>query len=312
MKVAVLGCGHWGKNLVRVFAKMGHLAAVCDPDVGGRVRAQNLLKGADVPIVDTLEALSEDIDAWVVATPACSHSGLCERGLRAGKHIFVEKPIAMHLAEAEALFELAEQQQRLLFAGHVFEYHPAIQRILELRDVGYLGDVTHIFSEQLGRGRVRPEEDVVFSLAPHDVSMLLALVPRMPEVTSTGSEHVSPGHPGVATIALDWGHGLVGNIHVSWIHPEKVRRLVVVGTRRSVVFDDVKHTLVGYERSEDLQRPFGDAEPIWYTTEEPLQAECQAFVADALAYKGFQDFGRYRRIMRVLEAARDGSSEVAG
>ncbi|MFQ5349930.1 MAG: Gfo/Idh/MocA family protein, partial [Thermoanaerobaculia bacterium] len=228
--VAVAGCGHWGKNLVRNFHQLGALAAVCDPREDGRRLAAETAPGVEVS--DSFEAALA-CPAVVIATPAETHYDLARQALSADRDVFVEKPLALTYDQGAELVRLAEERQRILMVGHVLEYHPAIVRLAELVRGGELGTVHYIYSHRLSLGKVRREENILWSFAPHDIAVILRLVGTLPErVSATGGSYLQPGIADVTVTDLQFAGGQRAHIHVSWLHPFKEQRLVVVGSQK--------------------------------------------------------------------------------
>lgn len=282
-RVAVAGCGYWGKNLVRNFARLGALELVCDPDPGALRRVADLAEGVEVS-ADFDAALGDGIDGVVIATPAETHHRLARQALLAGKDVFVEKPLALSYEDAAELIEIATREGRMLMVGHVLEYHPAIRRVVGMVREGRLGKLQYVYSNRLNLGKVRTEENILWSFAPHDVAIILRLVGGMPfQVCACGGGYVQPNIADVTVTNLLFDNGVRAHIYVSWLHPFKEQRLVVIGSRAMVTFDDVHKKLVLHDkrvemnggaptpvRGEGVEIPFGD--------EEPLANECRAFL----------------------------------
>lgn len=309
MGVAVIGCGYWGKNLVRNFNQLGALHLVCDVTPGGRETASAI--APQVPVVDDVaEVLDSGVDGVVIATPAETHYALAKRALEAGKDVFVEKPLALTYEEGAELVQLAYRQGRILMVGHVLEYHPAIERLFELVQEGALGKLRYIYSNRLSLGKIRREENILWSFAPHDVAVILRLLGSMPfEVVACGGSYVQPNIADVTVTNLLFDNGVRAHIYVSWLHPFKEQRLVVIGDKRMASFDDVAKRLVLYDQRvewhEGLPVPVkSDGEPIAFSSEEPLRRECQAFL-DAIQTRRppLTDGLSGLRVLRVLQAA---------
>jgi len=220
--IAVIGCGYWGKNLVRNFHNLEVLHSVCDLTQAGRAKAAELSPTAQV--VDTVEAVMDNpaIDGVVVATPAETHFPLVQQALLAGKDVFVEKPLALTYEQGAKLVQLAHKEQRMLMVGHVLEYHPAIVRLLELVQTGVLGKIRYIYSNRLSLGKIRREENILWSFAPHDVAVILRLMGALPfQVVACGGNYVQPNIADVTLSHLLFDNGVRAHIHVSWLHPFK-------------------------------------------------------------------------------------------
>ena len=280
--VAVVGCGQWGRNLARDFAALGALAAVVDPDPDAAA-AQGAAHG--VPVLTFDEALHADgIGALAIAAPAERHHDLAVAALEAGKHVFVEKPIALTRADGEAMHAAAERARRCLMVGHLLHYHAAFRALRETIAAGAIGRPLHATSSRLSMGRLRTEEDVLWSFAPHDISMLLALAGEPPSrIEARGRALVSAALADEARVDLGFPSGFTAHVHVSWLSPFKRQQLVVTGERGSVVFDDTapwdRKLVVTPHRVEGgsvLRR--GEPEPIALDAAEPLRTECAHFL----------------------------------
>jgi predicted dehydrogenase len=311
VQVGVLGCGHWGQNLVRNFASLGVLAAVCDPKEHGRQRAAELACGA--PILDSPEAvlLDPSIQAVVIATPAETHFALASKALENGKDVFVEKPLCVHYAQGCELHRLAERTGRVLMVGHLLEYHPAVLRLRELMAQGDLGRTSYIYSNRLNFGKVRIEENALWSFAPHDVAVILRLVGEEPlEVTCSGGSYITPNLADVTVSCLHFRTGLRAHIFVSWLNPFKEQKLVVVGDRKMAVFNDISkdEKLILYHQHVDLndRRPVlqkNGSEIIPIIADEPLRLECEHFLDSVITRRTpLTDSRSGVSVLRVLEA----------
>lgn len=320
MSVAVVGCGYWGKNLVRNMDALGALSIVCDADPGGLETARRLAPQARLT-ADFDDVLASDVAGVVLATPAVTHAGLVSRALAAGKDVLVEKPLALTWGDGADIVTQAEARGRILMVGHVLEYHPAVVRLVELARSGHLGDLQYVYSNRLSLGKIRREENILWSFAPHDIAIILRLSGERPErVWATGGAWLQPDIADVTLTSLEFPSGLRGHIHVSWLHPFKEQRLVVVGSRRMASFDDVGKRLEVYDQRVDVVEGVpvpvkGDGELIDYGSDEPLRRECEAFL-DAIATRRppLTDGVSGLAVLAVLEAAqqslRDGGSAV--
>jgi predicted dehydrogenase len=307
--VAVIGCGYWGRNLVRNFDRLGALAMICDESVAGRETAAGLT--TEIAIVSELEeVLGSSVPGVVIATPAETHYSVAMRALEAGKDVFVEKPLALTYEQGVALVRRAEETKAILMVGHVLEYHPAIVRLLELVRSGELGKVRYISSNRLNLGKVRREENILWSFAPHDIAIILRLMESMPfQVAAHGGSYVQPNIADVTTTHLLFDNGVRAHIYVSWLHPFKEQRLVIIGSKKMASFDDVTKRLVLYDQRVELQEgepvPFkSDGEVVEYPGDEPLLLECGAFLEamrtrEAPVTDGYSGL----RALQVLQAA---------
>ncbi len=307
--VAVVGCGYWGRNLVRNFRELGALRQICEPGAAGQRTAAEL--APDVELVTDVDAvLGSGVDAVVIATPAETHFPIARRALEAGKDVFVEKPLALTSGEGARLVALADERRRILMVGHVLEYHPGIRRLQALVDEGELGKVQYIYSNRLSLGKIRREENILWSFAPHDVAVILRLVDGMPlQAIACGGGYVQANIADVTVTQLLFDSGVRAHIFVSWLHPFKEQRLVVVGTRKMASFDDVSKKLVVYDQRVEVKEgepvPVkGRGEEVAFPQDEPLRVECQAFLeAIATREPPLTDGVSAWRVLRVLEVA---------
>lgn len=285
-KIVQIGCGHWGKNLTRNFAEIGALAGVVD---GNPETARRMAEAHGVPVT-TLDAALADpaVDGISMATPAPGHAALATRALKAGKHVYVEKPLALSTADAEALIRLADEKGRTLMVGHLLQYHPVFRELRRQVDGGLIGDVQYVYSNRMSLGKFRIEENVLWSFAPHDFSMLLSLVGAEPRsVTAQGASFVTQGIADWCTVQFDFANGVRGHIQTSWLHPFKEHRLVVIGSGGMLVFEDSapdwEHKLAHYAHRivpTDAAPVPEKADAVYLPVEkgEPLRDECQHFV----------------------------------
>ncbi len=312
MRLAVVGAGYWGTNLVRVFHQLGVLGTICDSNTETLARFRENYPG--VRTETSYDALLEDpsLDAVVIATPAERHYAMARQALLAGKDAFVEKPLTLRCEEAEALTALAERESRILMTGHLLEFHPAITRLQELIEGGELGRIEYIYSNRLNLGKVRREENALWSFAPHDISVILLLLQRMPiQVTATGGTYLQPNIADVTVSTMLFDRGTRAHLFVSWLHPYKEQKLVVVGERRMAVFDDVRKTgkLQVYDKNINLVdgrfvtvRPEGTV--VHFPADEPLLVECRHFVECVETRRTPRTDGHDGwRVLKVLEAS---------
>jgi predicted dehydrogenase len=283
MNITIIGCGHWGQNLVRNFAALGALGSVCDVTPEGRELAARIAPAVEL-LSDPDLAIASAAGGIVIATPAETHFDLARRALLAGKDVFVEKPMALSRDEARLLVRLAEERGRILMVGHVLEYHPAILALRKLVDSGELGQIRYVYSTRLSLGKIRRRENILWSFAPHDIAVILRLIGQRPfQVVACGGAYIQPNIPDVTVTNLLFDNGVRAHIHVSWLHPFKEQRLVVVGSRKMASFDDVSKRLVLYDMRVDLREgePIpvrGEGDSVPFAADEPLRVECEAFL----------------------------------
>lgn len=309
MKIAILGAGNWGKNHVRVFCELlgENKIVVCDPDASRR----EAVKAAYPSVSLSSEPVLSDVDAVVIATPAVTHYALAREALLAGRHVLVEKPIALTSREAEELVDIAKRKERILMVDHLLEYHPAIRKLKDLVDQGNLGRLRHLWSQRLNLGVIRSEENALWSLAPHDIAVILYLLGEEPvEVAAHGAAYLQPGIEDVCYLTMRFASGALGHVHVSWLNPVKTRRLSVVGDRRMAVFDDTaeKKLLLFDRRAEKSEGAFrlhhGEAEAAPLASKEPLRAMAETFLRSVETGTPPPSDGRDGlRVVRVLRAA---------
>ncbi len=285
--IAVIGGGYWGKNLVRNFAELGVLRTVCDTDPA--VLKETASKYAGVNTVTNYRQVLRDkaIKGMVIATPAALHYGMARQALEAGKDVFVEKPLALEVGEGRELVELAETRRKILMVGHLLEHHPAVVRLHEIIKRGELGKIQYIYSNRLNFGKIRVEEDILWSFAPHDISAILLLLGgEMPyEVSAHGGYYLSQQIADVTVTTMSFRSGVRAHIFVSWLHPYKEQRLVVVGDKKMAEFNDTdpdkklklyRHEIEWRDR-KPVPRP-GEPEVVPVPPDEPLKLECQDFI----------------------------------
>ncbi len=285
-RVVCIGAGYWGRNLVRNFHAIGALTGICDTSAEGR--AELAAAYPSVPVLDSVDRVfaDPDVDAVVIATPAETHGELVRRALESGKDVLVEKPLCLSLDEGQRLVDLAERNKRILMVGHLLWYHPAILKLKQLIDSGDLGKIQYVYSNRLNLGKIRQEENILWSFAPHDISVILGLLEEMPEqVHAQGGNYLQTGIADTTVSLLSFPSGVKGHIFVSWLHPFKEQKLVIVGERKMAVFNDLEkeNKLVLYPHSIEWKnhhpvpsRAEGQAVPLELS--EPLRAECEHFL----------------------------------
>ena len=314
-KIAVIGSGYWGKNLVRNYHALGALKLICDKN-------ETVLQGfrEQYPDVETCMAFSdvlsrEDIQGVAIATPAETHYPLAREALLAGKHVYVEKPLVLDEKEGQELIHLAGEHNLVLMVGHLLQYHPVFIRLRELASTGELGRINYIYSNRLNLGQIRREENILWSFAPHDISMILSLAGEEPErVSATGGYYLHKRIADVTTTHLDFPSGLKAHVFVSWLHPFKEQKLVVVGEKKMAVFDDTrpwedKLLLYPHEIRWENNIPVparAQPERVEIAQDEPLKAECAHFLECMNNCRAPVTDGREGlRVLRVLNAAQE-------
>ena len=313
--LALIGAGYWGKNLARNFHQLGVLRLLCDADEAalGRFRAEydGLETCPDPEQVFT----NGTITRVVIAAPAELHYRLAKRALEAGKDVFVEKPLCLDVAEAEELIRLAGEHDRILMVGHLLQYHPCVRKLRDLSDGGELGQLQYITSNRLNLGKIRREENALWSFAPHDLSVILSLAgDRLPKrVTCTGGSYLTSGVADTTLMAMRFADDVRAHVYVSWLNPFKEQKLTVIGSEGMLVFDDT----LPWEQKLLLFRDhlaWGDGgvpepnksagEPVEVPEDEPLRCECEHFLeATANHTAPRTDAHEGLRVLRALHAA---------
>jgi predicted dehydrogenase len=316
VRVGVVGLGYWGPNLARNFEDLpgSELTWVCDASeearrrIGPRLRAARLAGDLEELLADP------DLEAVALATPGVTHADLAVRVLEAGKHCFVEKPLALSVADAERAVDAARAAGRVLMVGHLLEYHPGVLRLKEIATSGELGDIHYIYSNRLNLGQLRADENALWSLGAHDVSVVLALAGEEPNVVEArGESYMQRGIEDVVFCFLRFPSGLSAHLHLSWLDPHKERRFTVVGSRRMATFDDMEleRKVTVYDKGFDERSgSYGEyitrTGDIWsprVANTEPLRVECEHFAAcvrDGTTPRSDGESGV--RVVRVLEA----------
>ena len=288
-----MGCGYWGKNLCRNFHALGALSAVVDATEIGQANARSITSA--VKITDNLRDVLQDdqVQGVALSTPAETHAELAIQVMQAGKDVFVEKPMALTLDDAERMKMVAEETGRILIVGHLLEYHPAVLKLREMIDSGELGKINYIYSNRLNFGKVRTEENALWSFAPHDVAVILRLMGHAPvEVSSTGGSYLTNGIADTTLSSLRFEDESRAHIFVSWLHPFKEQRLVVVGDKKMAIFNDIApkgEKLQLYPQNVEFEGDTPllkkeDTEFVEYADSEPLLEECNHFL-DCIQYR---------------------------
>ena len=311
--VAVIGGGYWGKNLVRNFHGLNALKLISDKNEAILAGFKDQFDGIDTcfGLVDVLSR--DDIEGVVIATPAETHFSIARESLLSGKHVYVEKPLVLQEEEGQELIELARINHRVLMVGHLLQYHPVFVRLKEMARAGELGRINYIYSNRLNLGKIRREENILWSFAPHDISMILSLAGESPDsLITTGGSYLHQKIADVTTTHMNFPSGLQAHIFVSWLHPFKEQKLVVVGDKKMAVFDDTlpwedKLLLYPHEINWKNNMPVptkADPERVDIDQEEPLRQECRHFL-DCIAdgTKPITDGEEGLRVLRILNAS---------
>jgi predicted dehydrogenase len=328
-RIGVVGLGYWGPNLARNFDRLpgAELRWICDQSQEARERFAPAFPDARVS-GDLDELLADpELDAVVIATHVPSHAPLALRALAAGKHCFVEKPLAYSVSEAEQVVAAARQAGRVLMVGHLLEYHPGVDKLKELAASGELGDIHYIYSNRLNLGKLRPDENALWSLGAHDVSVLLHLADgeEPSDCEARGESYMQPGIEDVVFCYLRFPSGLAAHLHLSWLDPHKERRFTVVGSKKMATFDDmaIEQKVTVYDKGFDQKyESYGEyvtrSGDIWsphISNEEPLRIECRHFlerIADGGEPRSGGENGlRVVRVLETLQRSLEGSSRAA-
>jgi predicted dehydrogenase len=316
--VGLAGLGYWGPNLARNFDELAELRWLCDLDPELQATFAPRYPRAQVT-ADFDDLVNDDgLDAVVIATPAVTHYELAKQALEAGKHVLVEKPPALNGSEAEELVAIAESQGRVLMPGHLLLYHPAVQTMKALVDSGELGEVLCVYSNRQNLGKIRADENALWSLGVHDLSVILHLLEEEPsEMWAHGNSFLTPGVEDIVFCYLRFPSGKIAHMHLSWLDPHKMRKLTVVGKEKMVVFDDMEleRKITIYEKGPwqpthtygEWQTRTGDISSPKIPSDEPLRLECRHFL-DLIAGEGdparaAQDGLAVVRVLEQLQAS---------
>jgi predicted dehydrogenase len=324
IRIGVAGLGYWGPNLARNFSAIPgcELAWCCDASESQRERWAPVFPGARFT-ADLQDLLDDpELDAIVLATPVPTHGPLAERVLAAGKHCFVEKPLAYSVAEAEAAVEAARRAGRILMVGHLLVYHPGVSKLEEISAAGELGEIHYIYSNRLNLGKLRADENALWSLGAHDVSVVLHLAGEEPElVEARGESYMRRPVEDVVFCFLRFPSGLAAHLHLSWLDPHKTRSFTLVGSRKMATFDDMEleRKVTVYDKGFDQDvRSYGeyitrsgDIHSPAIGNREPLRIECEHFVECIVEGRTPRSDGeaglRVVRVLEALQASLDGS-----
>jgi len=316
MRISVIGCGYWGPNLIRNFHSLGVLHTICDKDSKRLSQVSRIYP--EIHATTDIHQAIDSSDAVVIATSAESHYELAKQSLLAGKDVFVEKPLTLRVSEGEELLELSIKNSRILMVGHLLLYHPAIRKIRDYIEDGILGDVYYTYSQRLNLGKIKQDENALWSFGPHDISVILYLIDKMPkQVTAVGASYLQTEIPDVVFVTLHFGNNIISNIHLSWLDPHKVRTITIVGSKQMVVFDDMESNekVRLYDKGVDYKPDFksyaealairiGDIVIPNIGIQEPLKLECNHFIECVKnRTTPISDGANGVAVVRILEAA---------
>jgi len=329
VNVGVVGCGYWGPNYIRIFNELlsSLVTVACDIDPKQREHIKRIY-----PSVRTCENWhhildDEKVDAVCIATPASSHYPMAKESLLHGKHVLVEKPLALHVSEVEDLARVAEEKKKILMVGHVYLYHPVARKMKEYVENGLLGQLYYLYSTRTGLGPIRNDVNAMWDLAPHDISMCIHLLDRMPtKVSARGASYLQKDIEDVVFLTLEFPEGVIASIHLSWLDPYKIRRMTLVGKEKMMVFDDTDpvEKLRIFDKGASmpesassygdflLQVRMGDVNIPRIESMEPLKVQCEHFLECIEKNQTpLTNAKEGQRVTKVLEAA-SRSLEIGG
>ena len=320
VRLGLVGAGDWGRNLLRNFARLKEcqIAFICDTDEKNLKKASGLFPQLEVS-KDFQKALSQNsVDAVVVATPPDSHFQLAKQALLAGKHIFVEKPLVLDLSQGEELCNLASRMQKMIMVGHIMMYHAATRKLKGYIQKGELGEIYYIYTQRINLGKVRNNENALYSFAPHDISLACYLLDQTPiRVSATGNSYLQPEIEDVVFLTLHFADNVMAHIHVSWLDPHKDRKVTIVGSKKMAVFDDTEASekIWLYDKGVDSKFDYntygeylslrsGDILIPKLESAEPLELECRHFLECIREGKTPLSDGKDGlKVLKVLQAA---------
>jgi len=320
IRVGVVGCGYWGPNLIRNFGTLDgcRLEVICDRDEERLAHMKKLYPEVRTE-TDVANAVTDDVDAVAIATPVFLHHELAKKSLQAGKHTFIEKPMAATAAECRELIEIAEEKNVTLMVGHTFLYSSPVRQIKQIVDSGDIGQIRYISSRRLNLGLFQKDINVVWDLAPHDLSIIIHIMGQTPSALNCqGNANVTTGVEDVASLNMFFPDGGFAMVHSSWLDPKKVREMTIVGTKRMIVYDDLEplykvrifdvrvETPPHYDTFAEFQYSYhyGDIHVPYVKQEEPLHVECRHFIDCIRTGAAPESSGRDGlHIVKILEAA---------
>jgi len=315
--IAVVGCGYWGKNLVRNFAELGALHTICDSNPSILSKLESLYPNINKETSFETVLANKEVKGIVIALPAALHYPVAKKALLAGKDVFVEKPLTSNSSEATELVKLSEERKQILMVGHLMLYHPAVHILKRHIQSGDFGEIYYLYSTRVNLGQVRRDESALWRLAPHDIALFLYLLDSIPEVVAAqGISYVQPHLEDVVFVTLQFPQKILAHIHASWLDPHKIRQLTVVGGKKMAVFDDMEpeHKLKIYDQGviddyDKLATPSGAlalrSEGVFLPRvdlTEPLALECHHFLECIKnRSKPLSDGKQGLEVVRILE-----------
>lgn len=313
--IGMIGVGYWGKNILRNLYELGALHTACD--IENRILSERKEQFPDLQGTTCYEDLLKNtgIKAIAVATPAATHHSLVKQALLAGKDVYVEKPLALTVKEGEELVDLAEKHNRILMIGHILQYHPAVIKLKELITSGELGKIQYIYSNRLNIGKLRTEENILWSFAPHDISVMLMLIDEEPyKVSAFGGDYININIYDTTLTTLEFKNGIKGHIFVSWLHPFKEQKLIVVGSRAMAVFDDISEEklflyphFIEWKNGKVPVAKKADFQVVPVEKREPLKEEMKHFIDCVYSRKTPKTDGKEGlRVLRIIRSAEKG------
>ena len=314
LRFGLIGYGYWGPKVARNLDSLQHAMVTMVADNDASRLAQLRVNSSGVRMTTQAEdVFRSDVDGVVIATPVRTHYQLAKQALLQGKHVLVEKPLTANVAEAEELVALAEEHQRILMVGHTFEYNPAVNELRKLIQSGDLGRIYCVEAERLNLGLFRSDINVIWDLAPHDISILLYVLGKKPErIKVHAYAHLQRRIQDIAHLDLGFADGMTAHIHVSWLHPCKIRKVTVIGDRRMAVYDDTSpaEMLKIYNKGADVHADpgvsyrYGEVTIPYIDWVEPLHLECEDFATAIRTGRSPRADGRVGlEVVRVLAAA---------
>jgi UDP-2-acetamido-3-amino-2,3-dideoxy-glucuronate N-acetyltransferase len=301
--IALIGAGYWGKNHLRVLKELKVLSLVCDLDENKKQEYSNFTSN----ISDVFN--EESVKGVVISTPAATHFQIAKQALLAGKHVLVEKPLALSVKEAEKLISLADEKKLVLMVGHILRYHPAFIKLKEIVKTGELGDIRYIWSNRLNFGKIRKEEDVLWSFAPHDISIILDILGEPKKINATGKAYLQKNIADTTLSVLEYDNNVAAHIFVSWLNPFKEQKFSIIGSKRMAVFDGIKNELLIYSHQLNRHNVKGyeaikkEGQLVSFENKEPLTEEIKHFLYCIKENKKpLTDGTEGLRVLRVLQS----------